>query len=82
MRLQFTEKAIKEIRKIGPDSRRIRDKIKQYAADPASLSNNVKALKGRDEYRLRIGDHRVLFTVDNDVVTVHAVRKRGEAYDR
>ena len=81
MQVRITEKAIKELRRIGPSSQLIRSKIRQYAADPASLANNVKALQGRTGYRLRVGDFRVLFTIDGDVMTVTAVRKRESAYD-
>ena len=34
----------------------IRSKIAAYAEDPASQANNVKALKGREGIRLRVGD--------------------------
>ena len=42
----------------------------------------AKKLSGREEYRLRIGDYRVLYTVDdkNGVVTVSAVGHRREIY--
>lgn len=35
-------------------------------------------------YRLRVGDYRVIYTVDHDesLVTVHAVRNRRDAYRR
>ena len=46
------------------DAERIRAKIRQYADDPSSLQNNVRSLTGRPGLRLRIGDWRVLFTVD------------------
>ena len=41
----------------------IRAKIEAYAADPTSQANNVKKLQGRDGYRLRVGDYRVIFEV-------------------
>lgn len=42
----------------------------------------AKKLSGREEYRLRIGDYRVLYTVDdkNGVVTIFAVGHRREIY--
>ena len=42
----------------------------------------TKKLSGRDEYRLRIGDYRVLYTVDDRerTVTVFAVGHRREVY--
>jgi mRNA interferase RelE/StbE len=60
---------------------RIVGKIEAYAADPASQANNVKALKGRDGMRLRVGDWRVIMR-DGDVLDVLDVAARGSAYDR
>jgi len=58
----------------------IRSKIRQYDANPASLANNVKKLQGwEDEYRLRIGDWRVIFTQDGVVLNVLKVSPRGSA---
>ena len=81
MRIDFTRTAIKELKKIGPARANIVTKIRQYADDPASLANNVRALSKSDEYRLRIGDYRVLFVLSDDTMTVVAVRHRSRAYD-
>ncbi|WP_225612526.1 hypothetical protein [Paracoccus sp. PAR01] len=41
---------------------RVREKNAEYTADPASQANNVKALKGREGIRLRVGDWHVDLT--------------------
>ncbi len=42
---------------------------------------NVKALQGREEFRLRIGDYRLFFVhAEPDTIEVRRVRHRGEAY--
>jgi len=56
-------------------------KIRHYAADPDSLANNVETLQARAGHRLRVGNCRVLFTIDGDVMTVTAIRTRSKAYD-
>ncbi|MGB3805184.1 MAG: type II toxin-antitoxin system RelE/ParE family toxin [Sphingopyxis granuli] len=61
-------------------ARLIRSKIEQYASDPASLANNVKALKGRDAVRLRVGDWRVIME-DGVVVAVLEIGSRGSIYE-
>lgn len=86
MQVQILPKAAKDLKALTPSDRaRIIKKIEQYAADPTSQANNVKALQGSDLYRLRVGDYRVLFTVAADgsvsVMLVHRVRHRREAYD-
>lgn len=52
-----------------------------------SLENNprprgAKRLSDREEYRLRISDYRVLYTVDdkNNAVTIFAIGHRREVY--
>ncbi len=60
----------------------IRSKIVQYATDPASLANNVKALKGDiADYRLRVGDWRVLMTANGEVLAIIAIGPRGGIYE-
>lgn len=55
-------------------------KIDQYAADPASLGNNVTVLKGRTGIRLRVGNWRVIMD-DGEVLEVLEVGPRGGIYD-
>jgi mRNA interferase RelE/StbE len=63
-------------------ARLIRGKIRQYAADPTSLANNLRKLQGReDQYRLRVGDWRVIFRQDGVILDVLKVRPRGSAYE-
>ncbi|MEW6643623.1 MAG: type II toxin-antitoxin system RelE/ParE family toxin [Pseudomonadota bacterium] len=62
-------------------ARLIRGKIEQYAARPASLANNVKKLQGRDGYRLRVGDWRVIFDQDGRVLDVLQIGPRGSIYE-
>ena len=68
----------------GPDRQRIVAKVEQYADDPTSLANNVIQLAGSTYRRLRVGDYRVLFTIERRttiVIVVLRVRHRREAYD-
>ena len=43
---------------------------------------HVEKLEGRNSYRLRVGDYRILFTIDDarKIVTIYRVRHRREAY--
>lgn len=61
--------------------RLIRAKIEQYAAEPDSLANNVKALQGQPgHYRLRVGDWRVVFSETAQVIAIKRIAPRGSAY--
>ena len=61
-------------------SKRILEKIADYAADPASQANNVTALRGRSSIRLRVGDWRVIME-DGEVLEVVQVGPRGGIYE-
>ncbi len=44
---------------------------------------DVKKLKGfEDEYRLRVGDLRVLFSVQNGIIFINDIQSRGQVYKR
>lgn len=44
---------------------------------------DIKKLKGyQNEYRLRVGNLRVLFSLENDIITIKDVLPRGQAYKR
>lgn len=59
----------------------VRAKIDQYAANPASLANNVARLQGRSGFRLRVGDWRILFDEHGAVLEILDVGPRGGVYD-
>lgn len=61
-------------------AKRIMGKIEAYAANPASQTANVKALKGRNGLRLRIGDWRVIMQ-DGEVLDILEIGPRGGIYD-
>lgn len=62
------------------DAVKVEGKVEQYALDPASLSANVKMLKGAEgRIRLRVGDYRVLIK-DNTVINILGIPRRDKAY--
>ncbi|WP_157014178.1 type II toxin-antitoxin system RelE family toxin [Mesorhizobium xinjiangense] len=73
--------AAKGLRKHRADAARIVAKINAYAADPAAQANNVKALRGSDEFRLRVGDYRVIFVDREQEIIVKRIGPRGSIYD-
>jgi mRNA interferase RelE/StbE len=81
--IRYTRAAAKALTRMPTNTAQlIRGKIRQYAAEPASLANNVKKLQGcEDEYRLRVGDWRVIFSQDGVILDVLNVRPRGSAYE-
>jgi mRNA interferase RelE/StbE len=62
--------------------KRIVGKIKEVAANPYARHNNVTKLQGRDGYRLRIGNWRIIYELHNDELELWAleVGARGGIY--
>lgn len=82
-RIFFTKQADKALRKMPRNwAQRIREKLEQIAADPYGAHNNVTKLQDRPGYRLRVGDWRVIYDLqDGDlIILVLTVAPRGGVY--
>lgn len=83
MRLVFRRVAEKALDRIPVDRRRqILLRLKEIAAEPSARNTSVKPLTGSDLFRLRVGDYRILFTLDEaaEVLTVELIRTRSDVY--
>lgn len=79
--IAYTKDALKTLRGMPKNrSRLIIGKIEQLAKEPAALANQVTKLQGRDGYRLRVGDWRVIFTDDGVALAILAIGPRGGIY--
>lgn len=81
-RVEFDRKARKALSTFPRTTQeRIVSALAQLARDP-HWARQVKQLSGRDEFRLRVGDYRVLYTLEEDLLIVHVVdvAHRREAY--
>lgn len=77
----YTTTALKQLAGMPRvEAQRLRAKVAQYAADSASLANQVKRLEGAPYLRLRVGDYRVIISEDGTVVQVVRVGHRNEVY--
>ena len=77
----FQSLATKALRKMPANTAsRIVAKIEAYAADPSSQQNHIKALKGTDTIRLRVGDWRVIMQ-DGVVLNIVNIGPRGGIYE-
>jgi mRNA interferase RelE/StbE len=77
----FYRRAIRDLDSLSPEvARRILVKIEAMRAD---LSGDVKRLTSfMPEYRLRVGNYRVLFELKESQIVIHAVRHRRDVYER
>ncbi|MBN1294447.1 MAG: type II toxin-antitoxin system RelE/ParE family toxin [Candidatus Latescibacteria bacterium] len=81
-KITFSKVADKTLRKMpGNFAIIITKKIKQLAVNPKKM-HNVKKLTDHPGYRLRIGDWRVLYTLNETEMIIHivSIKTRGEVY--
>jgi len=75
--------AVRAIRKLPPEAkRRIQAVIELLAEDPRPPA--AKKLTARPEWRVRTGDYRVLYRIQDDILTVVVVHAghRRDIYDK
>ncbi len=81
--IDWSAKAVRQLRKIADKRKRqgIYAEVQQLSHWP-DCPGDIKRLQGRNDYRLRIGDHRVIFEIDQNgtsiIVTIMQVEKRNE----
>lgn len=81
--LKIADAALKQYKRIPePFHSTIQAKIDLLAKEGLSM-NNIKALTGNLKgcYRLRIGDYRILFTLQNEMIYIADITHRKDAYD-
>jgi mRNA interferase RelE/StbE len=77
--IEFKPKAIKDLAKLSADlQNRIIIKIELMQDD---LQGDIKKLTNfTPEYRLRVGDYRVLFEIENQIILIYRIKHRSKAY--
>ena len=77
--VQFKPRAIKDIQGLPSRIRgRVLAGIEEMGDD---LKGDVKRLTNfTPEYRLRVGDFRVLFEIEGETIIIYRIRHRREAY--
>jgi mRNA interferase RelE/StbE len=82
-KILFTKSADHALRRMPRDlAQRIRERLDQIAVDPYANLPNVTKLQNRPGYRLRVGDWRVLYELEDEQLIIVVVRigPRGEVY--
>lgn len=81
--ITYSKDALKTLQSMPRNlSIRIRDKVAALAEDPFAPNNNVTKLQGREGFRLRVGDWRVIYDIQHDTLVIHVVTigPRGGVY--
>ena len=78
-RIEIGVEALAQLRALPREQRRrIGQRLDMLLFD---LQGDVKKLAGQaGKFRLRVGNYRVLFTLERDLIFVHLVKDRKNAY--
>lgn len=78
MWIEYSKKAAKYINALDkPTKKRLKEAIDKIPF------GDIKKIQGvKDGYRLRVGDLRILFTIENDNVYIDNILPRGQVYKR
>jgi len=82
-RIELRPAAVKALRQVeAKDRGRIQGVIRLLADDPRPPA--ARALQGRAGLRVRVGDYRIIYTVDDGVliIVVVTIGHRRDVYDR
>jgi mRNA interferase RelE/StbE len=82
LRVTYGKDALRALQSMpANEARRVMEKVAELTAEPAFQARNVRALKGRPGYRLRVGDWRIIFEREADEIFVLAIGPRGSVYE-
>ena len=78
MKIEYSKKAVKYINSVDkPMKKRLRESIEKIPF------GDIKKLQGIENgYRLRVGDLRILFSIEDDTIYIDNIIPRGQAYNR
>lgn len=77
--ISYEKEALRELDKLEVSiARRIIKKIEEMSENPSSC--DIKKLKSRDDFRLRIGDYRVIFIFEKEIIKILKIGHRQQIY--
>lgn len=85
MEIKYSSKASRQISKIAKSDKksaqRIVDRIESYSGNPSG-SFDIKALKGKRAsfLRLRVGNYRIIFEMEESTMLIYEINYRQESY--
>ena len=78
-KIGFKPRALKDCRKISKPL--LAHILKQIEKMSGGLKGDVKRLTNfTQEYRLRVGDYRILFEIEEEKLIIYRIRHRKDAY--
>ena len=81
MKVELSPKAIKYLSKLDSHIKeRIEKSLHKLALEPPQ--GDITSLSGKDGYRLRVGQYRILFDVMEHSIVVYDIDVRGQIYKK
>ena len=78
-KIDWKENAIKDLKKLEASiSNRIYKKVDELIEN--LYSKDIKKIKGMNAFRLRVGDYRIIFEIEKDIICVLKVGHRKNIY--
>ena len=79
MHVEVSPKAAKYLELLSdPIKQRIKNVLRNLAQDP--LKGDIKPLSGKDGYRMRVGQYRLIFDITDNNIIVYEIGPRGQIY--
>lgn len=75
MQVKFSKQALKFLNKQDAPTRK-----RLITAINVLPAGDVKKLQGIDAFRLRVGDYRIIFTKDGEIIFIEKIDNRGQVY--
>ena len=77
MEINYSKQALKFLQK-----QETKTQQRIIAAIESLPFGDVKKLQGSDRYRLRVGDYRIIFDKNGNIIMIEKIENRGQVYRR
>ncbi len=79
--IEWKENSLRNLHKLDITvARKIIKTVEEMQVDP--FVKDIKKLKGSSECRLRVGDYRIIFSIEKELITILKVGHRQHIYER
>ena len=75
MQIQYSKQAVKFLSKLD-----LQTKNRIVDAIHCIPNGDIKKLKGRTGYRLRVGSYRIIFDKSGNIILIEKIDNRGQVY--
>ena len=80
MEVELTNEAVRQYGRLNePALSRINDAIDKLELEPPE-GNIIKLTDKENEYRLRVGSHRIIFKKEDNCILISRIVPRGQVY--